>query len=89
MIETLHKFMWMGNLLKTHLTTITQSNNNWLQRLITKGDYTKHDRKVFSAGDSFATTSGETANYCESISTEPAVVFVAYAGLNESKWLFP
>ncbi len=40
---------------------------------------TEINTKVFSAGDSFATTSGETPHYCESIGNEPAVVFVAYA----------
>ena len=42
---------------------------------------TATNTKVFSAGDSFATTSGDTPHYCESIGTEPAVVFVAYAGV--------
>jgi len=42
---------------------------------------TATNTKVFSAGDSFATTSGETPHYCESIGTESAVVFVAYAGV--------
>ena len=42
---------------------------------------TAENTKVFSAGDSFATTSGETAHYCQSIGNEPAIVFVAYAGV--------
>ncbi len=42
---------------------------------------TAENTKVFSAGDSFATTSGETPHYCESIGAEPAVIFVAYAGV--------
>tara|TARA_Y100001968_G_scaffold319896_1_gene352098 strand:- start:415 stop:852 length:438 start_codon:yes stop_codon:yes gene_type:complete len=42
---------------------------------------TADNTKVFSAGDSFATTAGETPHYCESVGTEPAVIFVAYAGI--------
>ena len=42
---------------------------------------TATNTKVFSVGDSFATTFSETPHYCESIGTESAVVFVAYAGV--------
>tara|TARA_Y100001968_G_scaffold158566_1_gene144990 strand:+ start:1460 stop:1894 length:435 start_codon:yes stop_codon:yes gene_type:complete len=36
---------------------------------------------VFSSGESFATTFGETPHYCESVGDESALVFVAYAGI--------
>ena len=42
---------------------------------------TADNTKVFSAGDSFATTFGETPHYCQSIGKEDALVFVAYAGV--------
>ena len=42
---------------------------------------TATNTKVFSAGDSFATTFGDTPHYCESVGTEAAVVFVSYAGV--------
>ncbi len=42
---------------------------------------TANNTKVFTPGDSFATTFGETPHYCQSIGKEDAVVFVAYAGV--------
>ena len=42
---------------------------------------TADNTKVFSSGDSFATTFGETPHYCQSIGKEDAVVLVAYAGV--------
>ena len=42
---------------------------------------TADNTKVFYAGDSFATTFGETPHYCQSVGKEDAVVFVAYAGV--------
>ena len=42
---------------------------------------TADNTKVFSPGDSFATTFGETPHYCQSIGKEDAVIFVAYAGV--------
>ena len=39
--------------------------------------------------NSFATTSGDTAHYCESIGDEPAVVFVAYAGVEGQQVTVP
>ncbi len=50
---------------------------------------TADNTKVFSAGDSFATTSGETPHYCESIGDEPAVVFVTYAGVEGQQFTIP
>ena len=44
---------------------------------------TAENTKVFSAGDSFATTFGDTPHYCESVGNESAIVFVAYAGVEE------
>ena len=45
--------------------------------------------KVFSAGDSFATTFGDTPHYCESVGNESAIVFVAYAGVEEEPVTIP
>ena len=45
--------------------------------------------EVFSAGDSFATTFGNTPHYCESIGNEPAIVFVSYAGVEEEPVTIP
>jgi len=50
---------------------------------------TATNTKVFSAGDSFATTAGDTPHYCESIGSEPAVVFVAYAGVEGQQVTIP
>ncbi len=50
---------------------------------------TADNTKVFSTGDSFATTFGDTPHYCESVGTEPAVVFVAYAGVEEEPVTIP
>ena len=41
---------------------------------------TADNTKVFSGGDSFATTFGDTPHYCESVGNEPAIVYVVYAG---------
>ena len=41
---------------------------------------TADNTKVFSVGDSFATTFGETPHYCESVGNESAIVYVVYAG---------
>ena len=45
--------------------------------------------KVFSTGDSFATTFGETPHYCESIGNDSAIVFVVYAGVEEEPVTIP
>ena len=45
--------------------------------------------KVFSSGDSFATTFGDTPHYCESVGNESAIVFVAYAGVEEEPVTIP
>jgi len=45
--------------------------------------------KVFSAGDSFATTFGDTPHYCESVGNESAIIFVAYAGVEEEPVTIP
>ena len=45
--------------------------------------------KVFSAGNSFATTFGETPHYCESVGNESAIVFVVYAGVEEEPISIP
>ena len=45
--------------------------------------------KVFAAGDSFATTFGDTPHYCESVGNESAIVFVAYAGVEEEPVTIP
>ena len=45
--------------------------------------------KVFSTGDSFATPFGDTPHYCESVGNEPAIVFVAYAGVEEELVTIP
>ena len=45
--------------------------------------------KVFSTGDSFATTFGDTPHYCESVGNESAIVFVAYAGVEEEPVTIP
>ena len=50
---------------------------------------TADNTKVFSAGDSFATTFGDTPHYCESIGNESAIVFVAYAGVEEEPVTIP
>ncbi len=42
---------------------------------------TATNTKVFSTGDSFATTFGNTPHYCQSIGKEAAVIFVANAGV--------
>ena len=44
---------------------------------------------TFSAGDSFATTFGDTPHYCESIGNESAIIFVAYAGVEEEPVTIP
>tara|TARA_B100000579_G_scaffold397203_1_gene376596 strand:- start:35 stop:457 length:423 start_codon:yes stop_codon:yes gene_type:complete len=50
---------------------------------------TANKTKVFSAGDSFATTFGDTPHYCESVGSESAIVFVAYAGVEEEPVTIP
>ena len=50
---------------------------------------TADNTKVFSAGDSFATTFGDTPHYCESVGKESAIVFVAYAGVKEEPVTIP
>ena len=50
---------------------------------------TADNTKVFSAGDSFATTFGDTPHYCESVGNESAIVFVAYAGVEEEPVTIP
>ena len=50
---------------------------------------TADNTKVFSAGDSFATTFGNTPHYCESVGNESAIVFVAYAGVEEEPVTIP
>ena len=50
---------------------------------------TANKTKVFSAGDSFATTFGDTPHYCESVGNESAIVFVAYAGVEEEPTTIP
>tara|TARA_Y100001968_G_scaffold303709_1_gene318109 strand:+ start:174 stop:614 length:441 start_codon:yes stop_codon:yes gene_type:complete len=50
---------------------------------------TADNTKTFSAGDSFATTFGETPHYCESVGNESAIVFVAYAGVEEEPITIP
>ena len=50
---------------------------------------TAENTKVFSAGDSFATTFGNTPHYCESVGNESAIVFVAYAGVEEEPVTIP
>ena len=50
---------------------------------------TAYKTKVFSAGDSSATTFGDTPHYCESVGDEQAIVFVAYAGVEEEPVTIP
>ena len=50
---------------------------------------TAENTKVFSAGDSFATTFGNTPHYCESVGNESAIVIVAYAGVEEEPLTIP
>tara|TARA_Y100001968_G_C19403934_1_gene742591 strand:- start:1375 stop:1869 length:495 start_codon:yes stop_codon:yes gene_type:complete len=50
---------------------------------------TAEKTKVFSAGDSFATTFGDTPHYCESIGNESAIVFVTYAGVEQKPVTIP
>ena len=50
---------------------------------------TADNTKVFSAGESFATTFGDTPHYCESVGTESAIVFVAYAGVEGESVTIP
>ena len=50
---------------------------------------TAEKTKVFSAGDSFATTYGNTPHYSESVGKEPAIVFVGYAGVEEEPVTIP
>ncbi len=45
--------------------------------------------KVFSAGDSFATTFGDTPHYCESVGNDSAIIFVTYAGVEEEPVTIP
>ena len=45
--------------------------------------------KVFSEGDSFATTFGDTPHYCQSVGNESAIVFVVYAGIKEQPITIP
>ena len=45
--------------------------------------------KVFASGDSFATTFGDTPHYCESVGNESAIIFVAYAGVEEEPVTIP
>ena len=45
--------------------------------------------KVFSAGDSFATTFGNTPHYCESVGKEPVIIFVGYAGVEDEQVSIP
>ena len=45
--------------------------------------------KVFSEGDSFATTFGDTPHYCESVGNEPAIVYVVYAGVEGNSVTIP
>ena len=42
---------------------------------------TADNTRIFSSGESFATTFGETPHFCQSIGNEDAVVFVTYAGV--------
>ena len=44
---------------------------------------------VFSAGDSFATTFGNTPHFCESVGNEPAIILVGYAGVEEEPVTIP
>ena len=39
--------------------------------------------KVLSAGDSFATTFGNTHHYSESVGDKPAIIVVGYSGVKE------
>ena len=50
---------------------------------------TADNTKVFSTGDSFATTFGDTPHYCESVGNESAIVFVVYAGVEEEAITIP
>ena len=50
---------------------------------------TADNTKVFSAGDSFATTFGNTPYYCESVGNEEAIVFFGYAGVEEKPITIP
>ena len=50
---------------------------------------TANKTKVFSEGDSFATTFGDTPHYCESVGNESAIIFVAYAGVEEEPLTIP
>ena len=50
---------------------------------------TAENTKIFAEGDSFATTFGDTPHYCESVGTESAIVFVAYAGVEEEPVTIP
>jgi len=50
---------------------------------------TAEKTKVFSAGDSFATTFGKTPHFCESVGNEPAIIFVGYAGVEEEPVTIP
>tara|TARA_Y100001968_G_scaffold28189_1_gene21874 strand:- start:1003 stop:1452 length:450 start_codon:yes stop_codon:yes gene_type:complete len=50
---------------------------------------TADNTRVFAAGDSFATTFGDTPHYCESVGNESAIVIVAYAGVEEEPVTIP
>ena len=50
---------------------------------------TADNTKVFSSGDSFATTFGDTPHYCESVGNESAIIFVTYAGVEEEPVTIP
>ena len=50
---------------------------------------TAEKTKVFSAGDSYATTFGNTPHYCENVGNEPAIVFFGYAGVEEEPVTIP
>ena len=66
---------------RTPVHTHPQPGVAYLEKGALECVVTAKNTKIFSAGDSFATTSGDTPHYCESVGTEPAVVFVAYAGV--------
>tara|TARA_B100000965_G_scaffold291720_1_gene249517 strand:- start:1391 stop:1828 length:438 start_codon:yes stop_codon:yes gene_type:complete len=50
---------------------------------------TADNTRIFTEGDSFATTFGDTPHYCESVGSESAILFVAYAGVEEEPVTIP
>ena len=44
---------------------------------------------IFSAGEAFATTFGETPHYCESVGEKDSLVFVTYAGVEGQQLTIP